>query len=675
MSLVIGTNTSAQYAQEGLRVNQRKSDTAMDRLSTGIRINSAKDDAAGLAISQKMTTQINGLNQAVRNINDGISLLQTAEGSLNSVTDMLQRMRELAVQSANSTYSDIERGYLQSEASILQEEIYNVINNSSWNGKKLLDGSFVDQKIQVGANNEEIMDISIPAISIEQFNPLSGSPTWTKMISSSGSFYINAMVMSDDGYLYTAGIVNGSIDGQIAGQEDFALSKFDKNGNRIWSKLLGAGIGVDVSNAITIGQDGSIYVAGSTNGSLTDFSVNNENVGDVVIAKYTTDGALLWAKQMGTSEDDRAVSLSTGSDGAIYLTGTTTGSLDGVNPTGGDLVVSGQGDAFILKLDTNGDQIWLNQLSGSRFGNGVASGPDGSVYAVGTMDGTLNGVVSNGAEDAYVIKFNSDGTTAWTTNIGTPTNDLGEKVAVANNGDIYVTGSTYGTLYGVNEEGYRDTYLNKFTSDGVIQWSRQLNLESYNAPTSIFSGEDGDVFIGGWWPQDGTEQGGSAYVAQYSSTGVKMSVKLVANNYSFTNSLLKDGSNALYVAGISTYGVNGEDFNGPIDSFLLKYSQGFDISDQERAIDSISAIDDLINSVNGNRSTIGSYINRLVYAMDNATNMSTNLVGSRSSIMDSDYALEATNLAKNQIIQQAATAIMAQANQRPQAVLKLLQDL
>jgi flagellin len=129
------------------------------------------------------------------------------------------------------------------------------------------------------------------------------------------------------------------------------------------------------------------------------------------------------------------------------------------------------------------------------------------------------------------------------------------------------------------------------------------------------------------------------------------------------------------VAGISTYGVNGEDFNGPIDSFLLKYSQGFDISDQERAIDSISAIDDLINSVNGNRSTIGSYINRLVYAMDNATNMSTNLVGSRSSIMDSDYALEATNLAKNQIIQQAATAIMAQANQRPQAVLKLLQDL
>lgn len=355
MSLVIGTNTPAQYAQEGLRTNQRKSDTAMERLSTGLRINSAKDDAAGLAISQKMTTQIKGLNQGVRNINDGISLLQTAEGSLNSVTDMLQRMRELAVQSANGTYSDIDRGYLQVEASTLQEEINNIINNSNWNEKKLLDGSFINQKIQVGANDGEVIDISIPAISIDQYNPLSGKPTWTKMISSSGSFYINAMVKSDDRYLYTTGIVNGSIDGQIAGQEDFVLSKFDKDGNRVWSKLLGAGIGVDVSNAITIGQDGSIYVAGSTNGSLTDITVNTEKVGDVIIAKYTTDGSLLWAKQMGTSEDDRAVSLSTGSDGSIYLTGTTTGNLDGNSPIAGDLVVDGVGDAFITKIDTNGN--------------------------------------------------------------------------------------------------------------------------------------------------------------------------------------------------------------------------------------------------------------------------------------------------------------------------------
>lgn len=291
------------------------------------------------------------------------------------------------------------------------------------------------------------------------------------------------------------------------------------------------------------------------------------------------------------------------------------------------------------------------------------------------MNGTLNGVVPSGSEDAYIIKFNSDGSTAWTTNIGTSKSDLGDKIAIADNGDIYVTGSTYGALYGENSRGYRDTYLTKLSSDGTIQWSRQLNLESYNAPTSIVTSVDGDIFIGGWWPQDGTEQGGSAYVAQYSSDGNKISVELVANNYSFTSSLVKDRTDSLYVAGTSTYGVNGEVFSGPVDSFLMKYSGSFNISGQISALDSISAIDRVINAVNGNRSTIGSYINRLVYAIDNATSMSTNLSASRSAIIDSDYALETTNLAKSQIIQQASTAVMAQANQRPQAVLTLLQNL
>jgi len=140
MSLVVGTNTSAQFAQDALRANQNKIATAMQRLSTGLRINSARDDAAGLAISQSMIAQIRGLNQAVRNINDGISLLQTAEGGLSSITDMLQRMRELAVQSANGTNSDAQRAYLQKEAAALQEQIGKVVDTTTWNDKKLLDG-------------------------------------------------------------------------------------------------------------------------------------------------------------------------------------------------------------------------------------------------------------------------------------------------------------------------------------------------------------------------------------------------------------------------------------------------------------------------------------------------------------------------------------------------------
>jgi flagellin-like hook-associated protein FlgL len=676
MSLVVGTNSSAQLAQDALRTTQRKHTTTMERLATGLRINSAKDDAAGLAISQKMTSQIKGLNQAVRNINDGISLLQTADGALSAVTDMLQRIRELAVQSANGTYSDADREYLQMEALALEEQIRSVIGTTNWNGKKLLDGSFSNQIIQAGPNMDGIIEITIPSISISGANPLiSSGPMWTKMLSSSGSVHINAMAKGNDGYIYTTGILNGTIDGQIAGQEDFILNKYDKEGNRIWSKILGTVSGVDVSNAITIGQDGSIYIAGSTNGNLTNPS-NTDSIGDILIAKYATDGSLIWAKQMGAPQDDRVFSLSTGSDGSIFLTGTTTGNLGGTSSIGGDSVFSGQGDAFVAKIDSNGDQIWLNQLSGTQFGNGVTAGPDGSAYAVGTMDGALNGVTPVGGTDAFVTKFKADGTVAWTTNIGTSTTDLGEKITVTNNGDIYVTGSTYGSLDGNNVLGNRESFLTKLNPDGRIQWSRQLNLGSYNATTSIVTNADGNIFIGGWWPQDGTQQGGSAFVAQYSPDGSKISSQLVAQSYSFTNSLVVDEKNSLYVTGSSTYGVNGEIFSGPVDGFLIKYSgSGLDVATQSGANAAIDSIDQILNIVNSNRSTIGSYVNRLIHAADNATNMSINLKESRSAILDADYAIETTNLAKSQIIQQAATAMLAQANQQPQLVLKLLEGL
>jgi flagellin len=161
MSLVVGTNVSALYSQNALKTNARSTATTMERLSTGVRVNSAKDDAAGLAIGQNMTSQIRGLNQAVRNINDGINLIQTAEGGLRSITDMLQRMRELAVQSANGTNSDIQRAYLQKEAVALQEQISKVIDTTKWNDKTLLDGSFTGQKIQAGADSGAMMDLSI----------------------------------------------------------------------------------------------------------------------------------------------------------------------------------------------------------------------------------------------------------------------------------------------------------------------------------------------------------------------------------------------------------------------------------------------------------------------------------------------------------------------------------
>jgi flagellin len=134
---VINTNINSLISQNALTRNNRSLSSSMEQLSTGKRINSAADDAAGLAISNKMTSQIRGLNQAVRNANDGIALLQTAEGATTEITNMLQRMRELAVQAANDTYTAGDRSALNAEVAELQNEISRIGNNTEWNGMKL----------------------------------------------------------------------------------------------------------------------------------------------------------------------------------------------------------------------------------------------------------------------------------------------------------------------------------------------------------------------------------------------------------------------------------------------------------------------------------------------------------------------------------------------------------
>ena len=155
MSSVINTNVSSLLSQNSLSRNTTALSSAMERLSTGVRINSAKDDAAGLAISTRMTSELRGLQVAVRNANDGISVAQTAEGSLGEITNILQRLRELAVQSANASNNDTDRSFLDTEAQQLIAETNRIGSQANFNGIKLLDGSFASKNFQVGANASE----------------------------------------------------------------------------------------------------------------------------------------------------------------------------------------------------------------------------------------------------------------------------------------------------------------------------------------------------------------------------------------------------------------------------------------------------------------------------------------------------------------------------------------
>ena len=163
---VINTNTGSLYAQQSLNTNARGLSTVMQQLSTGKRINSAVDDVAGLAIATRLTSQIRGLNQAVRNANDGISLIQTAEGATEQVTNMLQRMRELAVQASSDTNNTMDRGFLDGEFQQLKQEINRIGQNTQWNGANILDGTggiALDGKFafQVGANSRQTINATL----------------------------------------------------------------------------------------------------------------------------------------------------------------------------------------------------------------------------------------------------------------------------------------------------------------------------------------------------------------------------------------------------------------------------------------------------------------------------------------------------------------------------------
>ena len=153
MSMIVNTNIASMNAQRSLYASSKEVSTAMERLSTGLKINSAADDAAGFAIAESMTAQVRGLNMAVKNANDGLGLVKVIENASNDVTDMLQRIRELAVQASNGTNSVSDKQNLQNEARALIDEIDRVATTTQYNNENVLDGSFADKKIQVGYND------------------------------------------------------------------------------------------------------------------------------------------------------------------------------------------------------------------------------------------------------------------------------------------------------------------------------------------------------------------------------------------------------------------------------------------------------------------------------------------------------------------------------------------
>ena len=341
----INTNISALGAQGSLRANARNSSTAMERLSTGVRINSAKDDAAGLAISTRMTANIRGMAAAIRNSNDGISLTQTAEGSLSSIQNNLQRIRELAVQSANSGNAATDRSSLNLEASQLISEIDRVSNNAAFNGIKLLDGTYKDADFQVGSGNDtsDRIRISIGSAKASALGVV-GATTGTSTFTTAAIVTTNALLAGDlaiKGYAIAAtsgdGVSYKSADGS-------AIAK--ANAINASSTLTGVSASA-VSNTFTT----ATAITGTAATVAGDLLINGVDIGPLSVA---ADAAGRVAQLVGAIN---AKSAQTGVTAAVNATEAKIDftALDGRNITTSATAASVAASAGFLGFVASGD--------------------------------------------------------------------------------------------------------------------------------------------------------------------------------------------------------------------------------------------------------------------------------------------------------------------------------
>jgi len=355
MPQVINSNVASLNAQRNLNSSQSALNTSLTRLSSGLRINSAKDDAAGLAISERMTSQIRGLNQAVRNANDGISLSQTAEGALSEVGNNLQRIREIAIQSANATNSASDRSSLQAEATQLISEITRVATQTQFNGLNLLDGSFTSQSFQVGANANQT--ITIASIADARAASLGNNTLVT--------------------------------DGSIVANTQTAAAADNTAGNLVQADTISMTTNLGTASATfsagASAQDiaAAISSAGTTNGVTADAKtmVTLGSLGEAGTVTFNLNGSTISA---GVADVSDLSSLATAINGQLGATGITASFANGDKS---NIVLTHEDGANISLQDFTTTAATTTTVS---FGSATLDGAAGSITDSSLATGTIS---------------------------------------------------------------------------------------------------------------------------------------------------------------------------------------------------------------------------------------------------------------------------------------------
>jgi len=313
---------------------------------------------------------------------------------------------------------------------------------------------------------------------------------WVKLLGTLSEDRGYGTAVDSNGNSYVTGYTYGDLAGNTnAGESDIFVAKYNTNGTRQWTKLLGTS-DYDEGYGTAVDSNGNIYVIGYTYGDLA----GNTNAGesDIFVAKYNTNGTRQWTKLLGTSDYDFGFSIAVDSNGNIYITGWTYGDLAGNTN-------AGERDIFVAKYNTNGTRQWTKLLGTSDFdtGLGIAVDSNGNSYITGWTEGDLAGNNNAGESDIYVAKYNTNGTRQWTELLGTSDYDEGRGIAVDSNDNIYVTGYAKGDLDGNTSAGGNDIFVAKYDADGTRQWTELLGTSDEDTGYGITVDSSGNVFITG----------------------------------------------------------------------------------------------------------------------------------------------------------------------------------
>jgi len=687
MALTVNTNITSLGVQKNLNRASDALGTSMSRLSSGLKINSAKDDAAGLQIANRLTSQVKGLTVAVKNANDGISIAQTAEGAMQASTDILQRMRELALQSANGSNSDEDRSSLQQEFTALSGELTRIANTTTFGGRNLLDGSFNSTSFQVGANANETISFGMRSISASD---LKGN-------------YTEASVSGDASKL--SAVVTGKADvitsaASLAGTQTFVVG----------DKQIGA------TGELTFGTNGKVTIDATDTldaavKKINDASSSFTTAADKVVASVVDGKLSIRAAASGGSVAVGGTGAAgTALLGALGVTGgpagdgsdaTTNKSLDGtaqlkaqsVGAAGaGDLVIGSS--VIAVKATDTLDQV-VSKINAESANTGVtakieksADGTDGTLTLSSKTDFTVGRSSTQGTADAL---FGAGKFTAGTDSVLKTASGLTSSASIKVNGaqvdiaagstmdDIVAAINTASTTAknGVTASASSDGRLILTSADG-----KDVKLENATAGAldslGLTSGTtkaklvaDTSISVNGVEVKftKGSDMSDIAEAINSSSTGVTASVNAETGTLEFRadeDITIADGSNG---TGLAALGLAASTTKAVTQETSVS---SLSILDSASAQQAIQALDGAMQQVDSQRASLGAVQNRFDSTVSNLNSISENSTAARSRVQDADFAAETAELTKQQTLQQASTAILSQANQLPSSVLKLL---